>query len=259
MAFDIGSALISYALQKKALDSASDKTIGAAETQAEAIKEAAVPVSVFDPTGYAVYDEATKSYQLGLDPAIQGLFSQYFNQAARDLGYATAMTPEYIDTESARRAKENIDYITKGGEEALESALGRLYGKGTIGTKQGSRALADIGQTTAKNVLGEKERQRGLLTAELVDAINRAKGYQTSALGLTSQPISLSQIGRGTSGTLANATSNAYAPLTSAYQTGALAQNIPMFSLGQAIGDYSPTGTTGGGMSFFGTPVNFGV
>jgi len=253
MAFDLVSTVIGLALQNKAAKKAASTQEKAAEEYSKSVKEAATPVSVFDPTGYAYYDEGTKSYQLGLSPEVQGLFSRYLGGAARDLGLAEKYSPQYIATEATRRARDEEAVIEEAGKEAVNSAISKLLKGGRLGTKAGSRALADIGTTTAKAKLGVQDKYRTMLTNELVDAINRAQGYQTSALGLTSQPISLSQIGRGTAGTLYGAAATAGSPLRSAMTESGIAGALPYYGLGQSfLGAKPAAGATTG---LFGLPL----
>lgn len=209
-----------------------EATERAAEQQAEALKEAAIPRSVYDPMGAAVYDPTTDSYRLQLSPQAQALQSGLFYDAMRERQkIEPLLRPGGLESEAARRSRAEEALIKQATQEALQDVTGKYLKKGTLGTTMGAAGLAEVARKGAEAGISSRERQRGLLSAEIADALNRASAARQGATGLSAYPQALSTIGQGMAGNMLTATSAAANPILAAQRTAASAMAQPYYQL----------------------------
>ena len=240
MALDWGSIIgagISYLGAKKQSDAAT----AAAQQQTEALTEAAKPRSVYDPLGAAIYDPITDTYQMQGSPQLQalqqGLFYDAMQQRANIQPY---MSQAGFESEVARRSREEENLIKQATAEALGDVQGKLLKKGTLGTTMGSGALADVARAGAEARIKAKQQQRGLLSAEITDALNRAASARQGMIGIGSYPSGLAGIGQGMASSNLAALGTAAPSMLSAQNLAASAMAQPYYQLGGLFGSSVP-------------------
>lgn len=207
------AAGIGYLGSKKA----SKASQAAADRQAEALQEAAKPRSVYDPLGAAVYNPVTDSYELMTSPELaqlqQGLFYDAMRQRQEVEPY---MTRGGFESEVSRRSREEENLIKEATREALQDVQGKLLKRGTLGTTMGAGSLAEVARKGAEAGIAARQAQRGLLSGEITDALNRAQAARQGMVGVGQYPQSLATIGQGLSANALGAAQSASPMLQSA-------------------------------------------
>jgi len=190
------AAGIGYLGAKKAASA----TQSAAEQNAAALQEAAKPRTVYDPLGGAYYNPETDQYELMTSPQMQalqqGLFYDAMQQRANVEPY---MSQAGFESEVARRSREEENLIKQATAEALNDVQGKLLKKGTLGTTMGAGSLAEVARKGAEAGIAARQAQRGFLSGEITDALNRASAARQGMIGVGQYPQSLATIGQGMS------------------------------------------------------------
>jgi len=251
MGFGLPS-LIGLGLQMVSGRKAAKQQTQAAERYSEDVREAGRPISVFDPVGKAEYDEANKRYNLQLSPEMQGLFQGLMGDSYRERQkIESLLRPGGVESEVARRTRAEQNLIKQKTREAQEDVLGRLLGRGSLGTPTGIRALGDVAQRGAESGIAASARARGNINSEIANALNAATSARQGMMGLAAAPKSLAEIGRGLAGNNTLAAVNAGTPLMKAQTQQGLSSAIPMWGLGDRMLKYEKKNPTGSGFFDF--------
>lgn len=219
----------------------------AAQQVAQSMQQAARPRSVFDPLSQAVYDPTTESYQLTVSPELQALQRGLFADAMRQRQEIEPfMTRGGFESEVARRSREEQKLIEDATREALQSAQGKLVKKGTLGTTMGAGALAEVAKRGAEAKVAAQQAQRGLLSGEITDYLNRAAAARQGMLGIGQQPQAAAELGMGLSSSALKAAAGAANPYLAAQTTAASTAAQPYYQLGGFLSSAlsTPTQTT---------------
>ena len=212
---------------------AASATQSAAESQAAALQEAAKPRTVYDPLGSAVYNPETDSYELMSSPQMQalqqGLFYDAMQQRANVEPY---MSQAGFESEVARRSREEENLIKQATAEALDEVQGKLLKRGTLGTTMGQRGLSEVARRGAEARIGARQSQRGLLSGEITDALNRASAARAGMLGIGTQPQALANIGQGMANSAVTAASASAPSILQSQNLAASAMSQPFYQIG---------------------------
>lgn len=225
---DVIGTGIKYYGGKKELEAKEE----AAKQQTKALQEAAKPRSVYDPLGAAIYNPLTDSYEMTTSPQLaalqQGLFTDAMRQRQEVEPY---MTRKGFESEVARRSRAEENLIKQATQEALQDVQGKLLKKGTLGTTMGAGALAEVAKRGAEAGISARQSQRGTLSAEIADALNRAQAARTGMLSIGKTPRALADIGQGMAGRSLEATMAGTPSQLAAQQLSASAMSQPYYQL----------------------------
>jgi hypothetical protein len=239
----IWGSVIGTGLQIWGANKAAKSQESAANQYSDTVREAAKPVSTYGPMSQAVYDDATKSYRLGLSPELQRLFGAYTGDISRQRALAEPMVR---DPEAAALQRYNADLETLklGEESATNRGLSKLRATGMLGSSIGADALAqlDKGKIMARADLLGKARTG--VSTDITNYLNREAASRQAMIALGAVPESTANIGRGVASSLSSAAmSGGKQIMDASTNTGSTYGNLA-YNLGGNIGSGRLFGNT---------------
>ena len=230
--------IIGIGLQLWSANNAADATTEAAETYSQGITEAAKPKSVYDPTGSAVWDEATQSYVISPSAPMMGLFSANLNDAYRQ----RKMIEEYmLDPEVAaqERASKSIGFMADKRNKLGQDLLGTLNRDGLLTSSFGADAISDFDTARAMEDYNILEANRTGVQNDITNYINRSNKAQQMLQGYGSIGQNLANIGTGLGSNAYTAASQGGQGLMQAQAAAGMGYGQIPYSIGQNLMGYN--------------------
>jgi len=210
----------------------------AAERERQLRLEAATPWDVIGPSGQVTYDPETKQVVSELSPELtqlrEGLFSDI--PMFREM-VSPYLSREGFEGEAQRRAAGEQALIEKATQDALEEKFGRLVGRGLAGSTLGAEALSQTAQRGAESGIAALQRQRGLLSGEITDALNRESMARTGYANMGNLISGYGAMGTLPASNQMNALGLTGTPILQNAYMSASAQAQPSYQLGSALGN----------------------
>ena len=230
--------IIGIGLQLWSANKAADATTEAAETYSQGITEAAKPKSAYDPTGSAIWDEATQSYIISPSAPMMGLFSANLNDAYRQ----RALIEDYMkDPEGAAqaRASKSIGFMADKRNKLGQDLLGTLNRDGLLTSSFGADAISDFDTARAMEDYNILEANRTGVQNDITNYINRSNAAQNLMKSYGSIGQNLGNIGINLGSNAANAYQQGGTALMNANTQAGFAQAQPMWTIGQGLMNYN--------------------
>lgn len=231
------ATIIGIGLQWFAADSAADATTEAAETYSEGITEASKPKSVYDPTGSAVWDEATQSYVISPSAPMMGLFSANLNDAYRQ----RALIEDYMkDPEGAAqaRASKSIGFMADKRNKLGQDLLGTLNRDGLLTSSFGADAISDFDTARSMEDYNILEANRTGVQSDITNYINRSNAAQQLLKSYGSIGQNLGNMGINVGSNAGTAYNLGGTALMNANQAAGLGMAQLPYSIGQGLMNY---------------------
>ena len=200
MAFSLGSLGLDMGdvLSTGAAIYGANKAAGSAEDIAASTIAASQPKTVIDPLGYAKYDKGTETYNLGMSPISQGMFTRGMQDVQR---FRQQVAPYMRDPEAAarQRYRQNLATIQPGMDDATQQLMSKLNTRGMLGSTVGAGMAAKKSREDAIKRAQLMEQSRGSVQAELTNLLNResAARQRATALAGAGQPLATTGSGIG--------------------------------------------------------------
>ena len=210
----------------------SKATTAAAAKNAETMKEAAIPKSVYDSMGSAVYNPATGQYEMKLSPDQQGLFNNYQQDIYRQRQFAE---PLMRDPEAAaqRRYSTDLESLKLGENSAVQAGLRKGQARGLgAGSTLGIGALGEIDRANLANRSALLNSSRTGVQSDITNYLNRSEAARKGMFSVGQAPQQLANIGQGLATTATDAARYGSAPYLEAQTNAASASAQPFYQLG---------------------------
>ena len=230
--------IIGIGLQLWSANNAADATTEAAETYSEGITEAAKPKSVYDPTGSAIWDEATNSYVISPSDPMMGLFSANLNDAYRQ----RALIEDYMkDPEGAAqaRASKSIGFMADKRNKLGQDLLGTLNRDGLLTSSFGADAISDFDTARSMEDYNILEANRTGVQSDITNYINRSNAAQNLMKGYGSIGQNLGNLGINLASNAANAYQQGGTAMMNANQAAGLGVAQIPYAIGQQLMNYN--------------------